>query len=108
IGDKECTEKLETATFKSSTDGGFDFEDEAYLVQTLWQLTDNGSNNHKEMVMSLSEQLLNNTPAWQYLMNGGEDIPPAGDGRTVVYISHLYRAALLDVLLEYQTHAASR
>ncbi len=108
LGEKECAEKLERATIKFSTDGGFDFEDEAYLVQALWQLTDNGSNKHKETAMSLSEQLLNNTPAWQYLMNGGENIPPAGDGRAVVYISHLYRAALLDVLLEYQAQAASR
>jgi hypothetical protein len=41
-------------------------------------------------------------------MNGDEHLPPAGDGQAVIYISHLYRAALLDVVLQYQARFTSR
>src|SRR5438105_481096 len=36
-------------------------------------------------------------------MNGMEDVPPAGDGRAVVFLSHLFRASLLDILMNYQS-----
>jgi hypothetical protein len=107
IGDGECSEKLERSAVRALADDGVDFEDQVYLLQALWQLRCGGG-RADEAVMRFSEQLLNKAPAWQYLMNGVEDVPPAGDGRAVVYISHLYRGALLDVLLRYQTFAAAR
>lgn len=35
-------------------------------------------------------------------MNGIEDISPAGDGQAIIYLSHLLRASLIDVLNNYQ------
>lgn len=75
-GDEECAEKLEKVTIKSLADGG-NFEDQAYLLQTLWQLRVDGGRRPDETVMRFSEQLIERSPAWQYLMNGSEDIPPA-------------------------------
>lgn len=61
-----------------------------------------------ESVMATTERVLAKSPAWGYLMNGMEDVPPAGDGYAVVYLSHLYRVALLDVTARYQAHATER
>ncbi len=41
-------------------------------------------------------------------MSGQEDIPSASDGRTMVVVSHLCRAALLDTLIIYQEKAKER
>lgn len=81
------------------------YEDQAYLLQALWESLDGVPD---ESVMAATERVLAKSPAWGYLMNGAEDVPPAGDGHTVVYVSHLYRAALLDVTARYQAYAAAR
>jgi len=82
------------------------WEDQIYLLQSLWLLQNNKPLS-KEL-LQLTEQCLIKSPAWGYLMNGMEDMPPAGDGKTVVQVSHIYRAALLDVLTRFQTNSDLR
>ena len=82
------------------------WEDQIYLLQSLWFLQSNKPPS-KEL-LQLTEQCLIKSPAWGYLMNGMEDMPPAGDGNTVVPVSHIYRAALLDVLTRFQTNSDLR
>lgn len=97
---------LEQVANETLASDGIDFEDHAYLLEALWQLS--AESRPSDSLMLLTEHLLKKVPVWQYLMNGDEHLPPAGDGRAVVYISHLYRAALLDVVLQYQAHFTSR
>jgi hypothetical protein len=79
------------------------YEDQPYLVQALWESCGGVPD---EAAMATAERVLAKSPAWGYLMNGAEDVPPAGDGRAVVFVSHLFRASLLDVLMSYQSAAA--
>jgi hypothetical protein len=83
-----------------------DYEDRIYFTQALCYTTPDGrpdetSFRHIDVVMT-------DSPVWAYLMSGQEDIPSAGDGNATVLVSHLCRAALLDLLLHYQAHARER
>lgn len=106
LNDQKLTASLEKAATETLATDGIDFEDQAYVLQALWQLSEGA--RPSDSLMSLTEHLLKKVPVWQYLMNGDEHLPPAGDGRAVIYISHLYRAALLDVVLQYQARFTSR
>jgi hypothetical protein len=80
------------------------YEDHAYLLQALW--TAQGSGH--DLLRVLSVRTLMASPALAYVGTGTEDVPPAGDGSVVVTVSHLYRAALLDVLARAREGAAGR
>jgi hypothetical protein len=106
LNDQKLAASLENVATDILAGDGIDFEDQAYVLQALWQLRE--GTKPGESLMSVTEHLLKKVPVWQYLMNGDEHLPPAGDGRAVIYISHLYRAALLDVVLQYQARFTSR
>ena len=109
IKEFKCATSLEEAVRVALEDPGTDVEDHPYLLQALWQLrVSTKGNGPDDELMTITERLLSKTPMWKYLMNGMEDVPPAGDGRHSILMSHLYRAALLDVLLSYQSHVAAR
>lgn len=76
------------------------YEDQIYLLQALWSLNPEISSD--STIVDITENILKNSPAWQYLMNGLEDISPAGDGHSIIYLSHLFRATLKDTLTNYQ------
>jgi len=82
--------------------GIVNWEDQIYLLQSLWLLQRTVQPDRD--LLALTEQCLVKSPVWGYLMNGTEDMPPAGDGRTIVKVSHLYKAALLDVLIRFQAN----
>jgi hypothetical protein len=106
LNDKNLATSLENVATETLASDGIDFEDQAYILQALWRLSE--GTRPSESHMSQTEHLLKRVPVWQYLMNGDEHLPAAGDGRAIIYISHLYRAALLDVVLQYQAHFTSR
>jgi len=106
LDDEAGARNLENLAIRYIGNDATDFEDQPYLLQAPWYLTQ-PSEPPSELLMSLTSQLLKKAPVWQYLMNGDEHVPAAGDGQAVVYISHLYRAALFDVVLQYQAHIVS-
>jgi hypothetical protein len=73
------------------------YEDRLYLLQGIWLARESAI--PREERRAVTEQTLEQSPIWPYLMSGMEDLPPAGDGRAVVVVSHLYRAVLLDIAL---------
>lgn len=93
------------AVRETLADPKLNYEDQVFLLQALWESFDDSPD---ESVMAATERIVSKSPVWGYLMNGMEDVPPAGDGHSVVYVSHLYRAALLDVTARYQARAAAR
>ena len=94
------TEELGKKIKESLNNPRVSWEDQAYLLQSLWFLQ-RGQTPCKDL-LKLTEQYLLKSPVWGYLMNGDEDMPPAGDGIIAVRVSHLYRAALLDILTRFQ------
>jgi hypothetical protein len=100
VEDKKTESNLLAAITTAFQDQGADYEDKAYLLQGLWQCH-KGSALDTDL-MKQTEKVLSTSPIWQYLMNGLEDIP-VGDPDSVVRISHLYRASLLDLLLQYKS-----
>lgn len=83
-----------------------EYEDQLYLAQALLLLR-HGSAGEDDAVR-LAERVLIQSPIWSYIMTGVEEVYPAGDGTIAVPVSHLYRAALLDVALRVEEHAAAR
>jgi hypothetical protein len=81
-----------------------DYEDQIYLLQALWQL--HQPHRATDGLIRQTSDLLNRSPGWLYLMAGLEEVAPAGDLAVPVPVSHLFRAALLDVTLQFR--AASR
>jgi hypothetical protein len=92
--------EVERTVWEALADPKTSYEDQPFLVQALWESSDGEPD---ESVMEVTERVLAKSPAWGYLMNGVEDIPSAGDGHVAVYLSHLFRASLLDVLMSYQS-----
>lgn len=82
------------------------YEDQLYLLHALWVRPAAGAARAERA--ALTEETLARSPAWSYLMNGLEDVPPAGDGRAMVPLSHLYRALLLDVVEGYRADVAAQ
>ncbi len=82
------------------------YEDELYLLQALWLNHDASSPNAKEV--ELTHHLLDRSPVWSYLFVGTEDVEAAGDGSVGVHLSHLCRAALVDVILRFGTYVDAR
>jgi hypothetical protein len=100
LGEEKLAREIDHAAREALSDAKTNYEDQAYLVQALWESFDGAPD---DSVMATTEQVLEKSPAWGYLMNGSEDVPPAGDGQAVVFLSHLFRASLIDVLMSYQS-----
>jgi hypothetical protein len=81
-----------------------DYEDRIYLSQGLYYLADHG--DASQDVSRSADMIVAESPVWSYLLNGQEDVAPAGDGRAIVTVSHLCRAALLDLLIHYRKSVA--
>ncbi len=81
------------------------YEDQIYLVQALWVAkTVTGDDD----LVDMSARLLVGSPGLAYIGQGAEDIDPAGEENTVIPVSHLYRAMLLDVILRTEQVANKR
>lgn len=83
-----------------------DYQDRIYLTHAFWLITSGSARENKATEMT--EDILTASPIWLYLLSGEEDIPPAGDRRSPMTISHLCRAALLDLLLRYSKQVSRR
>jgi len=94
VGD-ELRSEFEHAALSRLHSSSTAYDDQIYLLQALWQLDPRTIDQQEFMV--LSQELITKAPAWKYLMNGTEDVAPAGDGKVTLALSHLHRAALLDV-----------
>jgi hypothetical protein len=62
LNDQKLTASLENAATESLANDGIDFEDQAYVLQALWQLSDDS--RPSESLMSLTEHLLKKVPVW--------------------------------------------
>jgi hypothetical protein len=82
-----------------------DYEDKVYLLQALWQVQD--PEQPTEGVVRQTNDLLDRSPGWLSIMVALEEVHPAGDGTVAVNLSHLFRAALLDVALQLRSAARS-
>jgi hypothetical protein len=82
------------------------YEDRLYLLHALWLSHDDASEPNE--IIGLAESFLKATTTWSSLMDGIEEIPSAGDGHMPVTVSHLYRAALLDISLRFQVGETER
>lgn len=100
LKEERLERELEQAIRDTLADPKTNYEDQPFLVQALWESLDGVPD---ESTMATTEGVLAKSPAWGYLMNGMEDVPPAGDGQAVNFLSHLFRASLLDVLMSYQS-----
>lgn len=98
--------ELEKSICDALLDLSIGHEDRVYLVNALYQLKND--EDLSEDVHHTIEQIVNQSPTWTYLMVGTENVAPEGDGDTVVSISHLHRATLLDVAAQYHTAAVKR
>ena len=83
-----------------------DYEDKIYLSQGLYYLTD--QSDVSQGISRPADVIVAESPVWSYLLSGQEDIAPAGDGRAIVTVSHLCRAALLDLLIHYRKSVVAR
>lgn len=97
---------LEGALRQALSDPQTGYEDQLYLVQAL--LLIHRSDELPAPILELAEHVIANSPIWSHIMVGVEDVEAAGDGRTTMPVSHLYRAALLDVTLRLVNIAANR
>jgi hypothetical protein len=73
------------------------FENQVYILQAYINQTTGRALNLESI-----EELLERLPIWQYLMVGTEEVDPMGHGDSGVVMSHLFRAALLDVLIIFE------
>ncbi|MFN8512019.1 MAG: hypothetical protein U0841_05415 [Chloroflexia bacterium] len=73
------------------------YEDQVYLAQALCQMPNTVAPIAERT--ELVQQVISQSPSWNYLMVGLEDVPPASDGHAIVTLSHLLRAMLLDITL---------
>ena len=96
--------KLEESITLALRDPGISYEDQIYLLQAIWRIKEDEIVN--KGVLTITEQSLLKSPVWTYLMHGMEDIPSAGDGKAIINVSHLYRAALLDVVIRFEKQIA--
>jgi hypothetical protein len=103
LKEENLAREVEQVVRETLADPKTSYEDQPFLVQAIWESFDGAPD---ESLMATTERMLAKSPAWGYLMNGGEDVPPAGDGRAIVFLSHLFRASLLDVLMSYQAAAS--
>lgn len=79
-------------------DPGVSYEDQLYLAQALWEMQEDKSST----ALEYTSNILTTSPVWQYLMNGLENLPPMEEEQGIAPLSHLTRAALLDLVLHYQ------
>jgi hypothetical protein len=100
LKEADLAREIEQAVKETLADPKTGYEDHPFLVQALWESLGGVPD---ESAMEITERVLAKSPAWGYLMNGMEDVPPAGDGQVVIFLSHLFRASLLDVLMSYQS-----
>lgn len=82
-----------------------EYEDKVYLLQALWRV--HGPQQATDKIIRQTCDFLDQSPGWLYLMAGIEEVLPAGDGTVAVIVSHLFRTALLDVLLQLRSRAKS-
>jgi hypothetical protein len=82
------------------------YEDQVYLAQALCQMPNSVAPIAERT--ELIRQVISQSPSWNYLMVGLEDVPPAGDGHAIVTLSHLLRAMLLDVDLWQASNVPKR
>lgn len=102
IGDTESLEFVKETILRAINAHNTTYEDQIYLLQGLWQLY--RKSKPDDQLMEATKRILEESPTWQYLMNGIEDISPAGDGQTIIFVSHLIRSSLLDVLKNYHSN----
>jgi len=81
------------------------YEDQIYLMQALWVIT---TVTGDDDLIDMSAHLLARSPGLAYIGQGTETIDPAGEETTVIPVSHLYRAMLLDVILRTEQVANKR
>lgn len=93
--DEDLRSEFEHAALSRLHNSGTAYDDQIYLLQALWQLGPRTIDQQEFLL--LNQELITKAPAWKYLMNGTEDVAPAGDGKVTLALSHLHRAALLDV-----------
>lgn len=92
------------------TNAGLGYEDQVYVAQGLCHLalSPGKARTSDDVSMDEIELVVSRAPIWPYLMSGLEEVEPAGDSRIPIIVSHLYRAALLDVVLTLSHDAAQR
>lgn len=71
------------------------YENEVYLAEVLCVLETTSAD--VDSWYAGVTQIVAKSPAWNHLLVGQEDLPQIGDPRSVVRVSHLFRAALLDI-----------
>ncbi len=102
VKDLESATNIKELAVTSLNKPNTTYEDQIYLLQGLWIFNSESSPDFN--LMEVTEHVLKKSPVWQYLMNGIEDISPAGDGQAIIHVSHLLRASLVDVLNNYQVN----
>ena len=93
--DDELRSEFEHAALSRLHNSSTAYDDQIYLLEALWQLGPRTID--REEFLALNQELITKAPAWKYLMNGTEDVAPAGDGKVTLALSHLHRASLLAV-----------
>jgi len=99
LQDTDSMDLLKPAIGEALSNPENNFEDVGYLSQSLWYLL--SDNNAIDCAAKSSEEILRSSPVWPYLAAGSEDIIVAGNSFNPTSISHLYRAALLDIAESY-------
>lgn len=97
---------LEDQLLRALEDVRIGYEEELYIVQALWMLRKTGTNDAK--IVEAAERIISQSPIWPCLLTGLEDATPEEHGQAPIPISHLYRAALLDVVLRLRETAQAR